>query len=484
MERAAGPRRRRGRGGRPARAARAAAHGTHPGVRRHRVPRGGGQVGAQPGAGQLAGAVPLDGQPVPRLLARLRLLPRPATPGSCWPTGAPGRSPSCGWATPCWAPSWSPGSAATCAPRCWRTGPPSKPAYRVRLAGGTELTASGEHRFLTARGWRHVTGGWCRSGRRPRLRVGDVLLGPGPFGPTPASHTAGYRRGYLCGVVRGDEEPAAGRSFPSAELELEALGRAHHFLAAAGRARRARARSAGPGRVGLRVAGRDRAGADRPAAGPRRRGRHVDRRRGALAGPAGRRLVCRLPGRAGRRPRRGTVRGELRIRHPDDEVLGPGGRGAAPARVPVPGRGRRAAAVRSGCSAGCRSSCASCSWSTRRCRGGATWAAPRSAVAAALAVQSVAAGRASSGCTTSPPAPATSWPRASSATTASPATPTPTWTSTPAPTSTARSWSRSTSARVLERELRSPRWAREPVAMGTNTDPYQRAEGRYRLMPG
>jgi DNA repair photolyase len=38
--------------------------------------------------------------------------------------------------------------------------------------------------------------------------------------------------------------------------------------------------------------------------------------------------------------------------------------------------------------------------------------------------------------------------------------------------------------RVLERELRSSRWRREPVAMGTNTDPYQRAEGRYRLMPG
>lgn len=39
-------------------------------------------------------------------------------------------------------------------------------------------------------------------------------------------------------------------------------------------------------------------------------------------------------------------------------------------------------------------------------------------------------------------------------------------------------------ARVLERELRSRRWRREHVAMGTNTDPYQRAEGRYRLMPG
>jgi len=37
---------------------------------------------------------------------------------------------------------------------------------------------------------------------------------------------------------------------------------------------------------------------------------------------------------------------------------------------------------------------------------------------------------------------------------------------------------------VLARELRSPKWRHEHVAMGTNTDPYQRAEGRYRLMPG
>ena len=38
-------------------------------------------------------------------------------------------------------------------------------------------------------------------------------------------------------------------------------------------------------------------------------------------------------------------------------------------------------------------------------------------------------------------------------------------------------------AEVLARELRRPSWAREAVALGTNTDPYQRAEGRYRLMP-
>src|ERR1700722_10808853 len=39
-------------------------------------------------------------------------------------------------------------------------------------------------------------------------------------------------------------------------------------------------------------------------------------------------------------------------------------------------------------------------------------------------------------------------------------------------------------AEVLPRELRRPSWQRETVALGTNTDPYQRAEGRYALMPG
>ncbi|BDI21515.1 radical SAM protein [Herbiconiux sp. L3-i23] len=36
---------------------------------------------------------------------------------------------------------------------------------------------------------------------------------------------------------------------------------------------------------------------------------------------------------------------------------------------------------------------------------------------------------------------------------------------------------------VLRRELAKTSWQRDPVALGTNTDPYQRAEGRYRLMP-
>jgi DNA repair photolyase len=37
---------------------------------------------------------------------------------------------------------------------------------------------------------------------------------------------------------------------------------------------------------------------------------------------------------------------------------------------------------------------------------------------------------------------------------------------------------------LLRRELARPSWSGEHVAMGTNVDCYQRAEGRYRLMPG
>ncbi len=36
----------------------------------------------------------------------------------------------------------------------------------------------------------------------------------------------------------------------------------------------------------------------------------------------------------------------------------------------------------------------------------------------------------------------------------------------------------------VRKELGSPRWRGEHIAMGTNVDCYQRAEGRYRLMPG
>ena len=65
-----------------------------------------------------------------------------------------------------------------------------------------------------------------------------------------------------------------------------------------------------------------------------------------------------------------------------------------------------------------------------------------------------------------------------------PAPPTPTSTSTPARTSSARSSSRSTRPSWCAPSSARPSWKGEHVALGTNTDPYQWVEGRYRLMEG
>jgi DNA repair photolyase len=77
-----------------------------------------------------------------------------------------------------------------------------KPAYRVSLEDGTQLIASGDHRFLTERGWKHVTGAMRGEGRRPHLTTGNKLVGTGQFA-APPKQTAEYRLGYLCGLIQG-----------------------------------------------------------------------------------------------------------------------------------------------------------------------------------------------------------------------------------------------------------------------------------------
>ncbi len=54
----------------------------------------------------------------------------------------------------------------------------TRTAYRIRLENGTELVAGGTHRFLTHRGWRHVSGPDDNGGRWARLLVSDWLAGP------------------------------------------------------------------------------------------------------------------------------------------------------------------------------------------------------------------------------------------------------------------------------------------------------------------
>lgn len=78
-----------------------------------------------------------------------------------------------------------------------------KPAYRVTLEDGTAIIASGDHRFLTHRGWKHVDGKEQGRDRRPHLTRNNSLLGVGGFASPPKIGEA-YRRGYLCGMIRVD----------------------------------------------------------------------------------------------------------------------------------------------------------------------------------------------------------------------------------------------------------------------------------------
>lgn len=78
-----------------------------------------------------------------------------------------------------------------------------KPAYHVTLEDGTSLVCGGDHRFLTDRGWKFVTGAMQGRGQRPYLTTNNELMGTGAFSHPP-SKDLDYKRGYLCGLIRGD----------------------------------------------------------------------------------------------------------------------------------------------------------------------------------------------------------------------------------------------------------------------------------------
>ncbi len=112
-----------------------------------------------------------------------------------------------------------------------------KPAYRVVLEDGTELISSGDHRYLTERGWKHVTGTMTGANQRPYLTMNNKLMGTGAFADGPIEDSD-YRQGYLCGMIRGDAnlksyvgtrgEPA--HRFRLALADPQALLRTQDFL--------------------------------------------------------------------------------------------------------------------------------------------------------------------------------------------------------------------------------------------------------------
>jgi DNA repair photolyase len=121
-----------------------------------------------------------------------------------------------------------------------------KPAYKVTLEDGTQLVCSGDHRFLTERGWKHVTGAESGPLQRPFLTVNNKLMGVGGFAEPP-KETDAYRCGYLSGMIRGDgsighysypgRRPGGGNQvhlFRLALADPEGLTRTSDYLARVG----------------------------------------------------------------------------------------------------------------------------------------------------------------------------------------------------------------------------------------------------------
>ncbi|GAB3603114.1 intein-containing Rv2578c family radical SAM protein [Microbacterium aureliae] len=101
-----------------------------------------------------------------------------------------------------------------------------KRAYRVTLADGTEIVASGDHRFLTERGWKHVTGAMQGREQRPYLTTNNRLQGFGMGGPAKSVDATGvdFRRGYLAGMIRGD-----GMIFHRTYVDADRVRSIHRF---------------------------------------------------------------------------------------------------------------------------------------------------------------------------------------------------------------------------------------------------------------
>ena len=436
--------------------------------------------------------VPLDHQPLPGMQPCVPLLPAGDTP-ILMADGRTGRSRDLSRGRP--------RSSAPSAAGSYRRYVDDRGA-RALVDGqaGVPRHARGRHRAHHERRpplpdeprleARHGRG--ARAGRRPHLTTQQRAARHGPL-----RRAARRRRTTTGAATCAGWSAATGTSAPTRTSGRAArTGDVHRFRLALADLEALRARAvptsldAGVATDELRVRRRRR----RPPRGQRRsarrRERRVERIRELIAWPLSPSDDWRKGFLAGIFDAEGSLRAEaLRIANtrPRDPrldrraCLGHFGfdrrRGA---RADANGRQRASA-----CAAGCANGCASSTSPTRRSPASGTVAGHRAEVRREDARRRASSRSASRcGCTTSRPAPATSSPTAWSATTASPARRTRTSTSTPGRDFEKEIVVKVNVPEVLRVELARPSWKGEHVAMGTNTDPYQWVEGRYKLMRG
>ena len=181
----------------------------------------------------------------------------------------------------------------------------SSPRTGSRSRTARELVASGDHRFLTDRGWKYVTGAEHGPDQRPHLTMNNALLGTGRFARAAAT-IADYRRGYLCGMIRGD---GTSRTY-SLRAAAGGHGDVHRFRLALARRRGA---ATARGATSLRQASRPTSSS---SSGDRRRAPADAGRSGPRRAPTVERIreLIRWPLSPDRRLAQGVPRRDLRCR--------------------------------------------------------------------------------------------------------------------------------------------------------------------------
>ena len=79
-----------------------------------------------------------------------------------------------------------------------------KRAWRLTFSNGQQIVCSGDHRFLTDRGWKYAAGAMTGRYRRPYLTKNNDMVCIPEYPTDNFAVTDDYRRGYLSGISLGD----------------------------------------------------------------------------------------------------------------------------------------------------------------------------------------------------------------------------------------------------------------------------------------
>ena len=79
-----------------------------------------------------------------------------------------------------------------------------KKPWRLTFSNGQQIVCSGDHRFLTERGWKFAAGSEFGNYRRPHLTPNNNMVCIPNYPMGDFDITDDYRRGYLSGIIRGD----------------------------------------------------------------------------------------------------------------------------------------------------------------------------------------------------------------------------------------------------------------------------------------